>query len=147
VIFYIDEDVFQNKPFRVALEFRGHIVKPIDNADEGLLAILSMTRNDSAIIDVMLGTGDSTDSQFDRASTQNFMRTGVILAERAVHALGAQIAHSLLFFTNAGNTSELWAYVDENAKRLGIPVLQKGAYGSPRAFIEKLITIGFFGDL
>jgi len=75
-ILLVDEDRIQMRPFIAEVELRGHTVRLVEEADDGLNAAKQLKRLDLAIIDIMLPSVNRYSSE----ETQNHLYTGVFLA-------------------------------------------------------------------
>lgn len=143
MIYLVDEDVVQLQSLVAVLEFRGLSVKQIDNADDALDVLKNAIDVDLVLIDVMLGTRDSASSQFTRVNTQDFLITGLELANKLTKS-GNNAYPAKLAFLSMASRAHLVDQIKEKARELNVPYLDKRDIGKGImefvANIEKLVS-------
>ena len=150
MIYFIDEDVIQIKPFVLELELRGHDVEIISNADK---AFIKFKDNDFAdveliIIDVMLAVEPNEHkSIFTRIETDDFKITGIILLQRLKDQNPKIFPSKALFFTMA-TSPELLTTVKAACQKYSVKMLHKSEFPTPYEFgeevekhLRKMVTI------
>ncbi|HWD19121.1 MAG TPA: hypothetical protein VHB20_07565 [Verrucomicrobiae bacterium] len=143
MIYFVDEDVAQLRPFRAELIYRGYNVKILTDADLAF-ATLSGAQPEAiqlAIIDVMLATAtDELVSRYSRSDTNNFHQTGLILLEDLVKSNAAVFPKHAVFLTHATNDA-LFARIKMVADKHNMPLLRKRDFESALAFGDKIQAI------
>ena len=107
-----------------------------------LHTILSASRMiiELILLDIMLATGDAETSRYDRESTEDFLKTGLLLMEdlelSCPHLMPSKIA-----IFSMGSQDWLVAKIREAASKYSIPYLRKRDYPSPFQFGIKVEEI------
>jgi len=138
MIYLVDEDIVQLQALVAALEWGGKSVRQIGNADEALTELRNAIDVELVLIDVMLGTRTVGSSEFTRSETQDFLVTGLQLAEKLVKSGNSSYPARLAFLSMASSTHVV-EQIRSKAKELGIPYLDKREMSSSiMTFAEKI---------
>lgn len=124
MIYVVDEDIVQLQALVAVLEVIGLDVTQIDNADDALESLTSASDVALVLIDVMLGTRDADQSTFSRKSTQDFLVTGLELADRLAKS-GNPAFPSRIAFLSMASRPHVVSQIKEKSKELGIPFFDK----------------------
>jgi len=128
VIYIVDEDVVQLQALVAVLEFLGYNVKQISNADDAYDILSNAKDVELAMIDVMLGTRGSSNSRFSRTDTQDFLTTGLVLAN-LLAACGNPIFPKRIAFLSMASSAFLIDSIRERAKSLDVTYYDKREIG------------------
>lgn len=140
MIYFVDEDVSQVRPFATELILRGYEVESIRDADEAFRRLSRLTECNLVIIDVMLAVDISAEtSRYTRENTIEFTRTGLRLLEDLVVENGALFPRRAILFSMA-TSREIVAEIERVSGRLGVPFLRKSEFGTPHAFGERIVA-------
>lgn|ERR1700690_1302493 len=143
MIYFIDEDIAQLRPFRAELTFRGYEVTTLPDADSAFSVLVKANPESLqlAIIDVMLAANpDERASRYQRSNTNNFHKTGLLLLEDLIHFNPTTFPKHAAFLTHATN-NDLIAEIDSVVHKHHIPFLRKRDFESALAFGERIETI------
>lgn len=143
MIYIVDEDVVQLQPLVAVLEYMGRSVAQIDNADDAYDHLRGANDVELVLLDVMLGTRDAETSHFSRVDTQDFLTTGLQLADKLCGCGNSAYPKALAFLSMASRP-HLVDQIRERARILGIPYIDKRGMGRGimefAGAIEKLIV-------
>ena len=138
MIYFVDEDVSQVRPFVTELLLRNYEVECIRDADEAFRKLSRVTACDAVIIDVMLAVEFAAESsRYTRESTVEFTRTGLRLLEDLINENSALFPRRAILFSMA-TSRELVAEVERISSRHSVPFLRKSEFGTPHAFGERI---------
>jgi len=141
MIFLIDEDETQVRPFKTELEIRGLKVISILSADAALHSLKKRTDIDLAIIDVMLAADTNGDTKdFSRENTKDFKTTGLRLLERLVELNPTVFPNRAVLFSMA-TTAEMVSEIKIECGKFGVEFLRKAEFASPLEFGDKIEEI------
>ena len=141
MIYVIDEDINQMKPFVLELQLRSYEVKQIRDADEALDEIQNLTSEDFLLVDVMLATHpEPSRSAFSREDTKDFKITGIRLLHRIFNKFTLFPRSNAIMFTQASSDS-MRTEVERYAKNSGCRLLYKNSYEDPLSFGDELEKI------
>ncbi|MCP4695720.1 MAG: response regulator [Gammaproteobacteria bacterium] len=142
MIYIVDEDVRQMRPYSTELKIRGFEVEILRNADEGWMRLKTAKDIDLAIFDVMIGTGETKESKFNRKSTHNFSQTGLRLLEDLCKARMGIFPERAVIFSMASDR-KLVSEINRVSKEKNIPYLKKRDYSNAFLFgewVEKAVA-------
>lgn len=133
MIYMIDEDVIQLRPFALELKIRGYEVVQIDNADEGYRALSEAKNIELVLVDIMLTTEDKDVSRYSRESTRDFLNTGLLLLQDLIYVNPTFFPSRAVIFSMS---SQEWlvSEIKEISDKHKIPYLRKSEYPSPFKF-------------
>jgi hypothetical protein len=141
MIYVIDEDINQMRPFVIEMEIRGYAVKQIGNADLALEEINSLQSEDLLLVDVMLATNpDEKKSRFDREKTMDFKITGICLVNQLFKKFPIFPKYRAILFTQASSES-MRAIIRKNSSELGCTYFYKNSFDDPMQFGDKIEKI------
>jgi len=140
VIYLVDEDVLQLRPYASELAFRKYEVAQIDNADDAYIQLASANDIQLVVMDIMLATRDADTSRFRRDATQDFLRTGILLIEDLIRVNPTAFPHRLAIFSMATTVSVV-SQIQAMAKQKSIPYFRKRDYPSPFSFVNDLENV------
>lgn len=138
MIYFVDDDVNQMRPFRDELEFRGYTVKSLRHSDEALQCLRQASDVELVILDVMLGTGPKESSEFSREETRDFLITGLALINKLMTESHDKFKNKVVIFSMASQSivlDEISKSIDEH----GVTYLRKTNYADPEEFGNKVI--------
>lgn len=141
MIYIVDEDVLQLRPYAIELEIRGFQVKQINNADCAYRVLSNASDIELVLLDIMLATEDAGNSRYTREATRDFIKTGLILLEDLSHTNPTYFPSHVAVFS-MGSQEWLVREIIEKTQKANIPYLRKREYPSPFAFgnkVEELI--------
>jgi CheY-like chemotaxis protein len=141
MIYFVDDDVNQMRPFRDELEEHGYSIKALRNADEALLCLKQVDDIELVIMDVMIGTGPSESSAFNRAETDDFLITGLVLIDKLMKANESKFSKNMVIFSMA-HQPIVTERIKERAEKFHINYLRKSDYADPYKFCKKLAELG-----
>lgn len=141
MIYFIDEDVNENEPFRIGLNMKGYEVKAISTADEAYEILRVASDPQAIILDVMLASRGDKTSLFDPVTTQNYVVTGLTLLkllveDKEVKKRGKIPSRVILMSTV--QYPEIVKQIQDVANEYGIPYLDKLDYDDMFLFAEKI---------
>ena len=138
-ILFVDESSHEVAPFTLELSLRGMEVVHCLDADECLRRIETDANFDLLILDVMLAVDpDCKRSSFSREDTNDFLFTGLVLAQR-IRNLYKDLP--IVFFTSS-SSSILISQIDRTIESIGhSTVLYKHQFSSPLEFGEIVYTL------
>lgn len=140
MIYFVDDDVNQMRPFRDELEEQGYQITTLRNADEALKCLEQANDIELVITDVMIGTAPSEDSRFTSEETENFLITGLILIDKLMKNHATQLKNHLIIFS-MGHQSFVVEKIEEIVKKYNIQYLRKSDYADPYEFCKKLAEL------
>lgn len=140
MIYFVDEDIRQLKPFRIELEMRGFKVITIANADDAYNILSKVDDIDLVILDVMLAASTQENSRYDRESTNNFLETGITLLKELSKLNNKFFPKKVVLYSMASNR-DIVSKIRKTAEEFGIEYLKKKDYLSSYAFGEKIENI------
>lgn len=133
MIYIIDEDIIQLRPYANELVILGFQVKQIDNADSAYHTLTEADDVELALIDIMLATGPSESSRYSRDESRDFIKTGILLIEDILNTKGTDFSKKMAIFS-MGSQDWLVRDINKLAKEFGIPYFKKRDYPSPYQF-------------
>ncbi len=137
MIYIVDEDVYQLRPYAIELEIRGYDVKQLNNADCAYRTLSQASDIDLVLLDIMLSTEDSNTSKYTREATRDFIKTGLLLLNDLVLSNPRYFPRCLAVFS-MGTQEWLVREIIEETEKHSIPYLRKREYPSPYAFGNKV---------
>lgn len=137
MIYIVDEDVIQLRPYAMELKILGYEVKQIDNADAAFDILCQASDVELVLVDIMLATGDSKTSRYDRESTDDFLKTGLLLLDD-LYKHNQTLFPSKLAIFSMGSQNWLVTKIKEASSKYKIPYLRKRDYPSPYQFGQKI---------
>lgn len=132
-IFFVDEDYPKLYSWIVELEFRGHKVKPLGDADRALAALLAARDIDWVIIDVMLAAWEQGRSKYTEERTDQGLVTGLTLLEDLCTLRPGDFPAKAHLLTAATNKHP-FVKAHQLAQKLGVELTLKSHVESPRDF-------------
>lgn len=143
MIYFVDEDYSQIKPFAFELAMRGHEVETLADADAAFLRLhkIKVEAVDLVIIDIMLAANpDPVRSKFTRDRTHNFKVTGLILLEELMQHNAAVFPAKSLFFSMA-SSRDLIRKIRGFCEKNNVQYLDKDSFNTCYDFGEKIDEI------
>lgn len=144
MIYFVDEDRNEMRPFRQELAMRGFNTRQLFNADDGFNALFDARDVELAIIDVMLSTDDVKSSRFSRDETNNFLITGLVLVrdlfDQAECLCKKLFPKKIILYSHATEIN-LVQKIQKVALDYGILYLSKNDYDNPFEFANKIEEI------
>jgi DNA-binding response OmpR family regulator len=141
MIYFVDEDVSQVRPFVTELLLRGYEVVSIVDADEAYRRLIKIDSCEAVIIDVMLAVDTAAESsRYTRENTADFTLTGVRLLEHLAAQNGTVFPHRAILFTMASGT-EVLTEIQRVSKKFSVPFLHKAQFSTPHSFGERIVQI------
>jgi CheY-like chemotaxis protein len=158
MIYFVDDDVNQMRPFREELQANGYEVTELRNADEALDCLKKANDIELIIMDVMLGTGPKETSKFSMEETNGFLTTGLILIDRLTDFFSGLISsdplikhkdlgalkNRLVIFSMT-HQQEVIKEITKRVEKNNINHLRKSDYADPYDFYTTLINITHLG--
>lgn len=145
MIYFIDEDDIQLRPFRLELALRDLESELIENADDALKQVERFTSSDYVFVDVMLAAWPNEEqSAFGREETDGYKTTGLVLVGRMLQAIADQkcalpTSHIVLMSQAASPTTR--SKIDIFAKHHGLRFIPKSQFDDPCMFGEQVEAI------
>jgi DNA-binding response OmpR family regulator len=137
MIYIVDEDVIQLRPYAIELEIRGYNVKQLNNADCAY-RILSQAKDiEFVLLDIMLATEDSNTSRYKREETRDFIKTGLLLLED-LNLANPEYFPSHVAVFSMGSQEWLVKEIIKSTINNNIPYLRKREFPSPYLFGDKI---------
>lgn len=140
MIYFVDDDVNQMRPFRDELEEQGYQITTLRNADEALKCLEQANDIDLVITDVMIGTAPSEDSCFSREETEDFLITGLVLIDKLMKNHAKKLNQNIMIFSMA-HQGLVVEKIDDTARKYDIQYLRKSDYADPYEFCKKLAEL------
>ncbi|MBI5331371.1 MAG: response regulator [Betaproteobacteria bacterium] len=140
MIYIVDEDVVQLRPYAIELEIRGYEVKQIDNADAAYELLRTADNIELALIDVMLSAESVEKSIFSRERTGDFIKTGLVLFEELTFA-NPKYFPGRAAFLSMGTMDWLVKEITGVSEKYKVPYLRKRDYRRPMAFGDKVESL------
>ncbi len=140
MIYIVDEDRRQLRAEKSELEFRGFEVEFLGDADIAFSTLISVKPKDVdlILIDVMLAANeDSMISRYSRSSSDNFMKTGLLLLKDLIQQNKKVFPSKAVLFTNTTSDS-LLSEVRNVCTEYKIELISKREYRSTFEFGDKI---------
>ncbi len=142
MIYFVDEEESFLRPYAVEMQMRGYETKQITDADTALETLTAEdAENDVELIllDVMMpGRGDET-SEFDRKSTDNYLKTGLVLLKKLAESEeNKELLKKTVVFTMSSKSTDLFDEISSTSRKLGVPVLRKSDWTRPLRLGDEL---------
>lgn len=141
MIYFCDEDVNQIKPFVFYLQYKGHNVEILENADLAYQILSSANDIELALLDVMYAANpNKLSSIFNTAETRDFTITGLILLEKLISVRNDYFPLRAVFFSMVTDPI-LIETIQATSKKHKINFLRKSEFPTPDSFGERIDTI------
>ena len=140
MIYFVDDDVNQMRPFRDELEINGYQVTALRNADEALDCLEKADDIELIIMDVMIGTGPMKTSRFNAEETENVLKTGLVLVDKLMKEHANHLQKRLIIFSMA-HQLYLREEIEKTKNIHKVEYLCKSDYADPYDFCKKLAEL------
>ena len=140
MIYFVDEDREYLQEFTVPLKLRGHEVETVLDADDAFEILEKVEDAEIVVIDIMLATDTSNKSRFNRADTDDFMQTGLLLMRYLMDARPDLFPKKFVVLT-AASQAKLLKAIGDFCPRHKIEVMRKTDYPSPVELADKIESL------
>ena len=138
MVFIIDEDEIQMRPFMLELALRGIDAEQLLTADEALRRASHFGREDIFLVDVMLAVDvDAASSVFSRTSTDDYKITGLQLVDVLRKERPDLPPRNFILMSQAAS-SRMKDVIRRFASTQGVAYISKSAYDDPLTFGEEI---------
>lgn len=135
-VYFVDEDFGRYGPWIVECSFQRLDVCGIGDADQAYNQLTDATDVELVVVDVMLSAKYQS-SRFSPERTDNYLKTGLCLAEDLASNGGPAFPNRIVLLTNAVG-DDIFRAANDVRKMLDIPLWQKPQILSPFDFAERV---------
>lgn len=140
MIYFVDEDIRQLRPFKTDLEMRGFEVTILPTADQAFEVLVNNESIELVILDIMLAATTITKSRYDSDTTKDFLTTGLVLLDDLILHDKQNFPRKVALFSMATGNN-IVSEIRATAKKHKIEYLRKKEYLSSYKFGEKIEKI------
>lgn len=141
MIYFIDEDEIQLRPFLLEMALRNFETHHILTADDAIQSLDNITANDFLFIDVMLAANsDETKSVFKRDQTEDYKTTGLALAQMIL-TLRKDIVPGHIVLMSQAASQKMKSTIKAFAKKYCLKYIAKSLYDDPMSFGDEVERI------
>lgn len=137
MIYFVDEDVGQLRPWAIELRMRGFGVEMLRNADVAWERLLNTTDVELVLIDIMLAAQENDQSRYSRAATDNYLETGLVFLDELVQQRPQYFPARAAILTMTG-LPRLLQKAQLACQKYNIPLLRKFEFATPLEFGDEI---------